>query len=174
MIENFEASFDHLIKSEGGYVFDKDDAGGETNFGVTKQAWSEYLKRPIEDGEMKALTVDAVKPFYKKMYWDKLCCDDLPNGVDYAVFDFGVNAGIGRSARFLQRAVNAVPDGAIGAGTLARVRSMKGEMILESFGEQKNAFYISIAQTNPTQTKFLKGWLNRVASVQTISESMMA
>jgi lysozyme family protein len=174
MIENFDISLQNVLKSEGGYVWDKDDAGGETNFGVTKQAWSEYLKRPIEDGEMKALTVDAIKPFYKKMYWDKLCCDSLPDGVDYAVFDFGVNAGTGRSAKFLQKAVGAVPDGVIGAGTLARVRSMKAVIVLKTFSDQKDAFYNSLVENNPTQSKFLKGWLNRIASVQTISESMMA
>lgn len=174
MIENFDISLQNVLKSEGGYVLDKDDAGGETNFGVTKQAWSEYLKRPIEDGEMKALTVDAIKPFYKKMYWDKLCCDSLPDGVDYAVFDFGVNAGTGRSAKFLQKAVGAVPDGVIGAGTLARVKSMKAVIVLKAFSDQKDAFYNSLVENNPTQSKFLKGWLNRIASVQTISESMMA
>ena len=174
MIENFDLSFGQVLKSEGGYVWDKDDAGGETNFGVTKQAWSEYLSRPIEDGEMKALTIDAVKPFYKKMYWDKLCCDDLPQGVDYAVFDFGVNAGTSRSAKFLQRAVGAVPDGAIGPATLGKVKAMDSDALLKAFSNQKNAFYNSIVENNPTQSKFLKGWLNRVASVQTTAESMMA
>jgi lysozyme family protein len=108
------------------------------------------------------------------MYWDKLCCDSLPDGVDYAVFDFGVNAGTGRSAKFLQKAVGAVPDGVIGAGTLARVRSMKAVIVLKTFSDQKDAFYNSLVENNPTQSKFLKGWLNRIASVQTISESMMA
>jgi len=174
MIENFEASFDHLIKSEGGYVWDKDDSGGETNLGVTKVAWSEYLKRRIEDGEMKALTIDAVKPFYKKMFWDKLSCDSLPNGVDYAVFDFGVNAGTGRSAKFLQRAVGAVADGAIGPTTLGKVKAMDSDVLLQAFSDQKEDFYNAIVNNNPTQSKFLKGWLNRVASVQSTAESMMA
>lgn len=174
MIENFEASFDHLIKSEGGYVWNKDDSGGETNLGVTKGAWGSYLGREIEPGEMKALTVDDVKPFYKKMYWDKLCCNDLPQGVDYAVFDFGVNAGTGRSAKFLQRAVGAVPDGAIGSATLGKVKAMDADALLQAFSDQKEAFYKSIVENNPTQSKFLKGWLNRVASVQTTAESMMA
>ena len=174
MIENFEASFDHLIKSEGGYVWDKDDSGGETNLGVTKGAWSSYLGREIEPGEMKALTVNDVKPFYKKMYWDKLSCDSLPNGVDYAVFDFGVNAGTGRSAKFLQRAVGAVVDGAIGPATLGKVKAMDSDALLKAFSNQKNAFYNSIVENNPTQSKCLKGWLNRVASVQTTAESMMA
>jgi len=174
MIENFDTSFEQILKSEGGYAWDKDDLGGETNFGVTKQSWSEYLNRPVRDGEMKALTVKDVKPFYKKVFWDKLCCDSLPDGVDYAVFDFGVNAGTSRSAKFLQKAVGAVPDGAIGPATLSKVKSMDSAELLQSFSNQKTDFYISIVERNPTQKKFLKGWLNRVAHVQTEASSMLA
>ena len=78
MNSNFDAAFAQVMKSEGGYVWDKDDAGGETNLGVTAAAWAAYLGRPIEPGEMKALTQEQVKPFYKQMYWDKVKGDDLP------------------------------------------------------------------------------------------------
>ena len=171
---NFDACFAKVMQSEGGYVWDKDDAGGETNLGVTIGAWGAYLNRAIQPGEMKALTVDAVKPFYKSMYWDKVRGDDLPAGVDYAVFDFAVNAGVGRAAKFLQRAVGAVDDGAIGPGTLALVAKITPGKLLDNFAEQKEAFYNTLADKNPTQQKFLKGWLARVDHVQTAATSMLA
>jgi len=174
MNANFDMSFDRVMQSEGGYVWDKDDAGGETNLGVTIGAWGAYLDRPIQPGEMKALTKDAVKPFYKQMYWDKVRCDELPTGVDYAVFDFAVNAGVARAAKFLQRAVGADDDGVVGPGTLALVKKTTPGKLLEHFTEQKEAFYNTLAEKNPTQQKFLKGWMNRVASVQTAATSMMA
>jgi lysozyme family protein len=174
MKENFDKSFDLIIKSEGGYVWDKDDAGGETNYGVTKAAWSQYLGRGIEAGEMKALTIDMVKPFYKKMYWDKVHGDELPAGVDYAVFDFAVNAGTGQSAKFLQRACGATADGAIGPGTMGMVMQAEPEELLQQFSQQKEDFYQGIVQRNPTQSKFLNGWMNRVAHVQATAESMLA
>lgn len=174
MNANFDMSFDRVMQSEGGYVWDRDDAGGETNHGVTIGAWGAYLGRAIQPGEMKALTLDAVKPFYKQMYWDKVRGDDLPTGVDYAVFDFAVNAGIGRAAKFLQRAVGADDDGAIGPGTLALVAKTTPGKLLENFAEQKEAFYNTLAEKNPTQQKFLKGWMNRVANVQTAAISMLA
>ena len=174
MNQNFDACFAKVMQSEGGYVWDKDDAGGETNLGVTIGAWGAYLNRAIQPGEMKALTVDAVKPFYKSMYWDKVRGDDLPAGVDYAVFDFAVNAGVGRAAKFLQRAVGAVDDGAIGPGTLALVAKITPGKLLQNFAEQKEAFYNTLADKNPTQQKFLKGWLARVDHVQTAATSMLA
>jgi len=174
MKENFDASFARIIKSEGGYVNDPADRGGETNLGVTIGAWGAYLNRAIQPGEMKALTVDTVKPFYRSMYWDKVKGDDLPVGVDYCIFDFAVNAGVGRAAKFLQRAVGALDDGAIGPGTLALVAKTTPGKLLENFAEQKEAFYNSLAEKNPTQKKFLKGWMARVDHVQTAATSMLA
>ena len=171
---NFDACFAKVMQSEGGYVWDKDDAGGETNLGVTIGAWGAYLGRAIQPGEIKALTQEKVKPFYKSMYWDKVRGDDLPAGVDYAVFDFAVNAGVGRAAKFLQRAVGAVDDGAIGPGTLALVAKITPGKLLQNFAEQKEAFYNTLADKNPTQQKFLKGWLARVDHVQTAATSMLA
>ena len=174
MKENFEPSFLKVMQSEGGYVWDKDDAGGETNLGVTAGAWGAYLGRPLEPGEMKALTREQVKPFYRAMYWDKVKGDDLPAGVDYAVFDFAVNAGVARAAKFLQRAVGAVDDGVIGSGTLSLVEKTHPTILLDNFAEQKERFYNGLAVINPSQQKFLKGWMARVNQVQDIAESMLA
>jgi lysozyme family protein len=174
MKQNFDACFAKVMQSEGGYVWDKDDAGGETNLGVTIGAWGAYLGRAIQPGEMAKLTQDTVKPFYRAMYWDKVKGDSLPVGVDYAVFDFAVNAGTGRAAKFLQRAVGALDDGVIGPGTLALVAKITSGKLLENFAEQKEAFYNTLADKNPTQQKFLKGWLARVDHVQTAATSMLA
>lgn len=174
MKDNFDAAFDLVMKSEGGYVWDKDDAGGETNLGVTAGAWSAYIGRPIELGEMKALTKNTVKPFYKEMYWDKVKGDDLPAGVDYAVFDFAVNAGVSRAAKFLQRSVGAVDDGVVGGGTLGKVAVTNKQRLLDAFADQKQRFYTGLVARNSSQQKFLKGWLTRVDQVQSTSKSMLA
>jgi len=174
MKDNFDACFDRVIQSEGGYVNDPADAGGETNLGVTAGAWGAYLGRPINSGEMQALTKDTVKPFYRQMYWDKVKGDDLPAGVDYVVFDFAVNAGVSRAAKFLQRSVGAVDDGVIGNGTLGKVAVTNKQRLLAAFADQKQRFYNGLALSNPSQQKFLKGWLARVDKVQTAAESMLA
>jgi lysozyme family protein len=165
MNSNFDKSFDKVMQSEGGYVWDKDDAGGETNLGVTIGAWGAYLGRAIKPGEMKALTREQVKPFYKQMYWDKVKGDDLPKGVDYAVFDFAVNAGVGRATKFLQRAVGAIDDGVIGAGTLALIAKTAAKTLIDNFSKQKEDFYRGLAEKNPSQQKFLNGWLTRLSHV---------
>ena len=69
-----------------------------TNLGVTRNVWRDWVKRDVDEAEMRALTLELVTPLYKQRYWDACKCDDLPRGVDYAVFDAAVNMGsIGRA-----------------------------------------------------------------------------
>ena len=90
MKENWENAFLAVLKHEGGYVNHPRDPGGMTNLGVTKRAWEAYVGHEVDEAAMRALTPDVVKPFYKKMYWDKIKGDDLPPGVDYAAYDCGM------------------------------------------------------------------------------------
>lgn len=174
MKENFDNSFMHVMQSEGGYVNDPKDPGGETNLGVTKAAWADYLGRPIADGEMKELTKEVVKPFYKKMYWDKVHGDALPTGLDYLAFDFAVNAGTGQAAKFVQRAVGATADGVVGPATLALVAKTDPHELIAGFTGQKEAFYKDLAARKPDLSKFLKGWLVRTSTVSTVAQTMLA
>jgi lysozyme family protein len=83
--ENFDECLSMLLKHEGGYVNHPRDPGGETNLGVTRKVWEEWIGKPAGKDAMKALTVKDVAPLYKKLYWDKVKGDDLPSGVDWAV-----------------------------------------------------------------------------------------
>jgi lysozyme family protein len=171
---NFDSAFNQVMQSEGGYSNDPADAGGETNLGVTKKAWAAYLGRPIQDGEMAALTKPVVKPFYKSQYWDKIRGDDLPYGLDYVAFDFAVNAGVEQSAKFLQRGVGAKDDGIVGKDTLSRIAQANPRMLILGFTNQKELFYRDIAQRKPAQVKFLKGWLVRASTTEAKAMTMLA
>lgn len=174
MVGNWEKSFAEVLKWEGGYVNDPLDNGGETNLGVTKAVWAEYVGRQVADGEMKTLTVDMVRPLYKRNYWDKCQCDKLPSGVDYVVFDFAVNAGCRQSVRFLQRAVGAGVDGIVGPQTLGKVAEHAADDILDSIKTQKENFYAGLVANNPSQSKFIKGWLNRVSGAHAFAEKLIS
>ena len=162
MISNWDKSFTLLLKSEGGYVDNPADPGGRTNLGVTQNTWESWVGRPSNEKEMRGLTPSDVAPLYKKKFWDACSCDDLPAGVDYLVFDFAVNAGVGRSAKTLQSAVGATPDGSIGKVTVAAANGIPASDLIEKFSQIKTEFYQSL----PTFSTFGKGWLNRVAAVK--------
>jgi len=169
MLSNFPAALALVLKSEGGFVNHPSDPGGMTNLGVTKKVWETWVKHPVDEAEMRALTPEMVGPLYKTNYWDACHCSDLPRGADYAVFDAAVNMGSGRAAKLLQAALGVTADGSIGRATIAAATAADPVELLEAFSLGKEAFYQSL----PTFGVFGKGWLNRVAHVQDAAEQMM-
>jgi lysozyme family protein len=169
MKDNWEKSFELMLESEGGYVNHPSDPGGMTNLGVTKRVWEEWVGRESNEKEMRSLTPEMVEPLYKRKFWDACKCDDMPSGVDYLVFDFAVNAGVGRSAKILQTAVGVTPDGGIGPITLAAVKAQEPAELVQKFSDAKEAFYRSL---NTFET-FGKGWLNRVAAVKIKANTLL-
>lgn len=159
---NFEQSLALALKEEGGWVDHPSDPGGETNMGVTKKIWEEWVGHPVPAGSLQNLTVADVVPLYKAKYWDKVRGDDLPEGVDYAMFDFAINSGPTRAIKTLQRAVGVTPDGVIGPKTLAAVNAMPPRDLVDEICDKRLAFL----QGLPTWPIFGRGWSNRVARVE--------
>jgi len=168
--KNFIDALAHVLKHEGGYVNHPKDPGGMTNLGVTKTVWEEWIGRESNEKEMRSLTPEIVAPLYKKKYWDKIKGDELPDGVDYAVFDFAVNSGPGRAAKFLQELVGVNADGAIGPMTLTAVNKKDPKELVTDYNAKRQAFLESL----PTFATFGKGWSTRVAGVNTEAIAMTA
>ena len=170
MISNWDKSLALVLKSEGGYVNNPADPGGMTNLGVTKNVWEEWVGHPIDEKIMRELTPERVAPLYKRKYWDACNCDNLPLGIDYLVFDFAVNAGVGRSAKTLQTAIGCVPDGVIGVNTMAAINKAEPKSLIDKFATAKTNFYQSL-KTFPI---FGKGWLRRVDETKKNALEMLA
>ena len=178
MIANWEKSFALMLESEGGFSDDPRDNGnklpdgrpGSTMLGVTQYNWENWTGHQVTHEQMKKLKPEDVKPFYKKKFWDACRCNDLPDGIDYLVFDFAVNAGVGRSAKTLQSVVGTTPDGAIGPLTLAAVNKFSPQELIDGFSQAKEDFYRGLSNFDV----YGNGWLNRVAAVKVKASSMLA
>ena len=170
MIENFQKSLALMLAHEGGFSNDPHDPGGMTNLGVTRRAWEAYVQRQVDEAEMRGLTPAIVAPFYKARYWDACKCDQLPLGVDYAVFDFAVNAGASRASKTMQAALGTAADGIIGPATIGVATNADPDKFLEKFSAAKEQFYRNL----PTFEHFGKGWLRRVSEVKQTAEGMIA
>lgn len=168
--DNFEQCLALILKNEGGFVNHPSDPGGATNYGVTKKVWEDWVGHPVTVDDMKALTIEQVGPLYKKNYWDRIRGDDLPRGVDYSCFDFAVNSGVGRAAKFLQAACGVSQDGAIGPGTLAAVNSHSPMDLAQQICENRLEFL----QGLPTWNTFGRGWERRVNEVKKVAMDMAA
>lgn len=169
---NFDACLVELLKHEGGYSDHPADPGGRTNLGVTQRAYEDWVAHPVSERIMRNLTIPSVRALYKARYWDVVRGNDLPLGLDLCVFDFGVNAGPGRAARYLQRLVGVAEDGQIGPKTLiAASVYVKTHGLREAIMRYQNARdgYYQKLKTFPT---FGRGWLRRVAEVTTEALTM--
>ena len=170
MIENFDTSLSHVLKSEGLWSDNPADPGGATMKGITLAVYREWKRNPhITKEELRVIPDEDVYNLYKQNYWDKVHGDDLPAGVDYAVFDSAVNMGVGRAAKLIQEAAGVTADGVLGPASLSAIQQADTKELIEKFSELKDNFYKSL----PTFSTFGKGWLNRVAEVKTISETML-
>ena len=130
--------------------------------GVTQAVYEDWVDRPVTEDEMKSLTVADVTPIYKQNYWDRVKADDLPSGVDFAVFDLAVNGGVGRGAKMLQAVVGVKQDGGIGPQTLAAVANMDAVDIIYNYTARREDFYRSLS----TFDTFGRGWLRRNEKTQ--------
>jgi lysozyme family protein len=165
MRENWDKAFDQVIIYEGGYVNHPKDPGGPTNLGITQSTLSSYLGRRASVQEVRALTKAAVKPIYKKRFWDVLRCDDLPGGVDLAVYDFGVNSGTSRAARYLQSVVGVSQDGKIGPATISACNRYSAEEVVKRLVAKRRGFLMGLR----TWSTFGTGWNRRLVSLQKAS-----
>jgi lysozyme family protein len=168
MKDNWDNAFALVLKHEGGYVNHPKDPGGMTNLGVTKRAWEEYVDHDVTESEMRALTPEIVKPFYKTKYWDKIRGDELPSGVDYAAYDLAVNSGTGRAAKYLQQIAGVPADGVIGPKSMEAILSCSPEETVEVLCDMRLDFLKKL----PTWDTFGKGWGRRVEEVKAKASAM--
>ena len=155
-MSNFSECLKLVLHHEGGYVNHPKDPGGETNMGVTKRVYEEFGGTK----DMKDLEFEDVMQSIKRIIGIELKQMTFP-GLDLCVFDFGVNAGTGRAAKYLQSLVGATADGAIGPNTLKTVEvyvQIEGiEATIEAYQKNRQGYYEKLK----TFETFGRGWTRR-------------
>jgi lysozyme family protein len=153
-MSNFENAVAMVLKLEGGYSNDPHDAGGETNWGITKREATDYGY----SGSMRELPLQLAKAIYLKDYWQQCRCDELTPPLDILVFDCAVNQGPGMAIKLLQRSLGVPDDGIIGPLTL---QASKRADASKSYLTERAIRYM----TTPGFDRYGKGWLNRIFSI---------
>lgn len=183
MKENFEHALENVLKFEGGYSNHPLDKGGPTNKGITLKTLQEYYEDydygdfdfdgDVDINDIIALdTASEVAPIYKTYYWDKMKLDLMPSGIDFLMFDFGVNSGPKNAVRILQRAINRTliddpltVDGVLGNQTFDCLMSIPVRILVSDLLEERENFYNKLIAQNPSQSVFRNGWFNRLKMV---------
>jgi len=160
MKANFDACMTEVFKHEGGYVNDPHDPGGETNLGISKRSY------PKED--IRNMTRARAAQIYRRDFWDKLRCDELPAGLDLVAFDAAVNSGPSRGAKWLQQALGVAVDGKVGLATIGAAKNTYAPAaVLRAVG-----FRRAFLKTLPTWERYKNGWTKRLDSVEAVASAM--
>jgi lysozyme family protein len=168
MEKTFELVMPHVFVSEGGLSNRKlkDDPGGLTNFGIThKTLRGAFAQGLVNHSDPYKLTKDEATKIYKVQYWDAIKGDQLPYGIDYAVFDFAINSGSARAVKELQRVLGVQVDGIIGLVTLSEINRIKPSELIHRYSARRLAFMESLRNWNANKN----GWTKRVEHVTSTS-----
>lgn len=172
-----------VVAVEGGYVDDPNDAGGETNHGITVAV----ARKHGYDGTMRSLPVEKARDIYAKTYvtgplFHRVLAKSPAVGAK--LVDIGVNAGPGRAARWFQQSLNDLSrggrdfapvtvDGAIGSRSMdayAALEERRGrvkacELTIKLLEGYQAAHYTALAK-GPANSSFLVGWMDhRIGNV---------
>lgn len=184
---NFEEAYKKTSVFEGGYTNDEDDAGGETYRGVARNFWPKWSGWLIVDlykntadfqkGDIHSpktwRQITAIlqtnerlnilaKQFYQKNFWDTICGDLIVDQrVANNIYDWEVNSGEGYPAKASQRIVGATVDGDIGPKTVSAINTYDPDEFIKKFKDAREAFCRRIVANDPSQEKFLDGWIKR-------------
>lgn len=162
----FSSAFESVVVHEGEYVFDPQDAGGETKFGISKRAYPNI--------DIKNLTLEEAKGIYFDDYWAPSNCDrfsEFPQDIVFGYFDCVINCGIVTAGRIFQSAVNValrsknrvgiVEDGIVGPITIKHAQNVI-DLLPFTFKIERCRYYLGLADKRKGNRKFLRGWLHRV------------
>lgn len=151
MKQIFDVFFNRLISTEGGYVNDPADPGGETKWGISHRSYPTL--------SIKNLTREQAKEIYRKDFWERGQMDQLPSAIAFQVFDIAANSGIETAIRMLQRAIEVADDGYVGPVTLAAVHARSQTDVIVRLIAERLDFWRRLS----AWSKFGKGWAGRAA-----------
>ncbi len=169
-----------IVRREGGFVNDRDDPGGATNYGVTIHTLRRLGLDLDHDGDVdvsdvKKLSLEQAQGIFEKEYFERPGIGQLPENVQASVFDMYVNAG-NWAVKILQQVLGLFGetisvDGDIGPVTLAaagRVAAKAPHHLADAYGIARRNYYYNLADRREASRKYARrqdggkgGWIIR-------------
>ena len=162
MRENLDNALSLVLASEGGYVNDPADAGGATKYGITASTLARTRGHAVTPTDVQALSSDEARALFQRSYWQVIRGDELPSGVDYAVFDAAVHSGPKQATLWLQSSLGVVADGVMGPLTLASTKTADAMSLIQEFSDRRRDALRKLAGF----ARFGRGWESRVERVR--------
>lgn len=158
-----------VLDEEGGFVDDPVDRGGATKYGITLRTlgeWWDHLghERKPTRSDVQMLTETEATQIYRLFWWERYKFGQLADqSVAEKLFDLAVNMGPRTAIRLAQRALGIEADGHIGQQTISALNRAIPAMLLTELRRLAAEHYRAIVERDPSQSRFLRGWLSRAA-----------
>ena len=150
----------------------KEDPGGPTNYGITLEtlrAWRD--DDSLNRNALMVMPKSEAKEIYKVQYWDAVSGDKLPLGLDWAVFDFGVNSGPGRALLSLQEVLGVKQDAIVGVKTMRAIRNYPGK--IHQLITDLSKFRLDFMKRLSNWAYNKNGWTKRVKKVMSEAQALI-
>lgn len=167
---NFDACLAMVLGFEGGYCDNPADPGGATNMGITQATLARSRGRPVTKAEVMALSRNETGDIYRKMYWNTILGDALPEGVDLAMFDMAVNSSPNRAIRALRDALGLAAGGGMDARVLAAAANADAARLAGAICQRRLTFLQHLA----IFANFGRGWSKRVEAIEIAALALAA
>jgi len=164
----FEQHFQKVIQLEGGFKLERNPTESEDTYaGIYRKAHPDWPGwRYIDRGETPP--PELVRRFYYDHYYRPLEAIANPE-IRFAIFEFGVNAGLKQAVKIAQGVAGTSPDGIIGPKTLAALNAMEPDDFKKSYLIARIKHYLDLANKDPQRYGiYLRGWLNRAFTGLTV------
>lgn len=156
-----------ILKWEGGWADTPGDRGGKTNRGVTLATWKAcgYDKDGdglIDERDLRLVTPDDAVELLRLHYWNRWQADHIRSQSLANLLVDWVWASGKWGIVIPQRLLKVEPDGIVGPVTLATLNQVNPSVFFQILRQERIDFCRRICENDPTQRKFLQGWINRI------------
>jgi lysozyme family protein len=157
----FELSIPTILRHEGGFVDDPNDAGGATRYGISLR-WLRTIWPSATIDSIRNLTVGDASQLYLVHWWNQYGYGRvLDQSIATKIFDTAVNMGPVPAHKIVQEAAGATADGILGLESITAINAQQASALLPRMRDLQAARYREIAIERPQDAKFLNDWLDR-------------
>lgn len=166
--ETLEQAYTRATKK--GFTNDINDNGGATMVGVTIGTYRSYCKykgwKTPQVKDLQNMPYKIWRDVVHTMYWNKWKADTIADqSVANMVVDWLWHSGA-VTIKKVQALLGVTADGIVGPKTITALNNDK-EVKTKVYNARK-AYFEAIVKKNPSQKKWLKGWMNRLNSVYSL------
>lgn len=158
----FETALKFVLKWEGGFTNHPNDLGGATNKGITQKVYDDYrINKKLAKRSVQLISEPELNEIYENNYWEPVRAKWLRAPLALVMFDTSVNFGPAGALRRLQKALNLKVTGRWTKEISDVIHTCDAVEVALEICKLRRLWRHYRVKKNPSQSVFLKGWLNR-------------